>query len=144
MQLDLPVEIVQEDAIQLFPFRGQQHVLPDPGLLLGLGDAVAQPVLQAGQMATILGFLFLQSFTFGLAACAFIPLQAWLIPKLQRQVNKLNKKRVIQLRALARRQGVVLAKVIVGGVLTSRKGVNFPDTVLTLRSCVPLLTKWVA
>jgi ABC-type multidrug transport system fused ATPase/permease subunit len=66
-----------------------------------MGDAVAQPVLQAGQMATILGFLFLQSFTFGLAACAFIPLQAWLIPKLQRQVNKLNKKRVIQLRALA-------------------------------------------
>jgi ABC-type multidrug transport system fused ATPase/permease subunit len=66
-----------------------------------MGDAVAQPVLQAGQMATILGFLFLQSFTFGLAACAFIPLQAWLIPKLQRQVNALNKKRVIQLRALA-------------------------------------------
>ena len=66
-----------------------------------MGDAVAQPVLQAGQMLTILGFLFLQSFAFGLAACALIPLQAWLIPRLQRQINLLNKKRVIQVRALA-------------------------------------------
>ncbi len=66
-----------------------------------MGDALAQPVLQAGQMLTILGFLFAQSITFGLAACALIPLQAWLIPKLQRQINQLNKKRVIQVRALA-------------------------------------------
>lgn len=66
-----------------------------------MGDAVAQPVLQAGQMLTILGFLFLQSFAFGLAACALIPLQAWLIPRLQRQINQLNKRRVIQVRALA-------------------------------------------
>ena len=66
-----------------------------------MGDAVAQPVLQAGQMITILAFLFLQSVAFGLAACALIPLQAWLIPKLQRQINLLNKKRVIQIRALA-------------------------------------------
>ncbi|MEO0380763.1 MAG: ABC transporter transmembrane domain-containing protein [Pseudomonadota bacterium] len=66
-----------------------------------MGDAVAQPVLQAGQMLTILGFLFLQSVAFGLAACALIPLQAWIIPKLQRQINLLNKKRVVQVRALA-------------------------------------------
>ncbi|QBF30702.1 ABC transporter transmembrane domain-containing protein [Thalassococcus sp. S3] len=66
-----------------------------------MGDAIAQPVLQAGQMLTILTFLFLQSFWFGLAACALIPLQAWLIPKLQRQINLLNKKRVIQVRGLA-------------------------------------------
>ena len=66
-----------------------------------MGDALAQPVLQAGQMLTILGFLFAQSYAFGLAACALIPLQAWLIPKLQRQVNMLNRKRVIEVRALA-------------------------------------------
>ncbi len=66
-----------------------------------MGDAVAQPVLQAGQMLTILAFLFLQSVAFGLAACALIPLQAWLIPKLQKQINLLNKKRVVQVRALA-------------------------------------------
>ncbi|MEO0938495.1 MAG: ABC transporter transmembrane domain-containing protein [Pseudomonadota bacterium] len=66
-----------------------------------MGDAVAQPVLQAGQMLTILFFLFAQSWAFGLAACALIPLQAWLIPKLQRQINLLNKKRALQVRALA-------------------------------------------
>ncbi len=66
-----------------------------------MGDAVSQPVLQAGQMLTILGFLFVQSFAFGIAACALIPLQAWIIPKLQRQINVLNKARVIEVRALA-------------------------------------------
>ena len=66
-----------------------------------MGDAISQPVLQAGQMITILGFLFVQSFWFGLAACALIPLQAWLIPRLQRQINLLNKKRIKEVRVLA-------------------------------------------
>ena len=66
-----------------------------------MGDAISQPVLQAGQMVTILGFLFLQSFWFGLAAVALIPLQGWLIPKLQRQINLLNKKRIQEVRVLA-------------------------------------------
>lgn len=66
-----------------------------------MGDAVSQPVLQAGQMLTILFFLFLQNFWFGMAAIALIPLQGWLIPMLQRQINLLNKKRIKQVRALA-------------------------------------------
>ena len=47
-----------------------------------MGDAVAQPVFQAGQMLTIVFFLFMQSVWFGLAGIALIPLQAWLIPML--------------------------------------------------------------
>ncbi|APG48278.1 putative ABC transporter cyclic nucleotide-binding protein [Phaeobacter porticola] len=66
-----------------------------------MGDAVSQPVLQAGQMLTILYFLFMQNLWFGLAAVALIPLQGWLIPMLQRQINLLNKKRIRQIRALA-------------------------------------------
>ncbi|VCU61971.1 ABC transporter, permease protein [Tritonibacter mobilis] len=66
-----------------------------------MGDAVSQPVLQAGQMLTILYFLFAQNFWFGLAAVALIPLQGWLIPLLQRRINLLNKKRIQQVRALA-------------------------------------------
>ncbi len=66
-----------------------------------MGDAVSQPVLQAGQMATILYFLFSQSVWFGLAAVALIPLQGWLIPMLQRRINLLNKKRIHQVRMLA-------------------------------------------
>ncbi|TMV07605.1 cyclic nucleotide-binding domain-containing protein [Ruegeria sediminis] len=70
-----------------------------------MGDALSQPVLQAGQMLTILSFLFLQSVWFGLAAVALIPLQAWLIPKLQRQINLLNKKRIQEVRVLAAQIG---------------------------------------
>jgi ABC-type multidrug transport system fused ATPase/permease subunit len=66
-----------------------------------MGDAVSQPVLQAGQMLTILFFLFTQSPWFGLAAVALIPLQGWLIPMLQRQINLLNKTRIHEVRALA-------------------------------------------
>jgi putative ABC transport system ATP-binding protein len=66
-----------------------------------MGDAVAQPVFQAGQMMTIVAFLFMQSVWFGLASIALIPLQAWLIPMLQRQINQLNKKRIVQVRHLA-------------------------------------------
>ncbi|XDB00026.1 ABC transporter transmembrane domain-containing protein [Sulfitobacter sp. LCG007] len=66
-----------------------------------MGDALTQPVLQAGQMLTILFFLFLQSFWFGLAAVALIPLQAWVIPKLQRQINLMNKERIREVRSLA-------------------------------------------
>ncbi len=66
-----------------------------------MGDALAQPAFQAGQMLTILLFLFAQSFWFGLASIAVIPLQAWLIPKLQRQINQLNKSRIHEVRRLA-------------------------------------------
>ena len=74
-----------------------------------MGDAISQPVLQAGQMLTILSFLFLQSFWFGLAAVALIPLQAWLIPRMQRQINLLNKTRIKEVRALAAEIGETAA-----------------------------------
>ncbi|PSL20884.1 cyclic nucleotide-binding protein [Shimia abyssi] len=66
-----------------------------------MGDAISVPVMQAGQMLTILTFLFLQSVWFGLAAIALIPFQAWLIPKLQRQINLHNKDRIQEVRHLA-------------------------------------------
>lgn len=66
-----------------------------------MGDMVAQPVFQAGQMLIILVFLFVQSFWFGLAGIALIPLQAWLIPMLQKRINVLNKERIREMRAFA-------------------------------------------
>ena len=66
-----------------------------------MGDMVAQPVFQAGQMLIILIFLFVQSFWFGLAGVALIPLQAWLIPMLQRRINMLNKERIREMRAFS-------------------------------------------
>lgn len=66
-----------------------------------MGDAVAQPAFQFGQMMTIVVFLFMQSVWFGLASVALIPLQAWLIPMLQRQINLLNKARIQEIRHLS-------------------------------------------
>ncbi|WP_108259871.1 ABC transporter transmembrane domain-containing protein [Mangrovicoccus ximenensis] len=74
------------------------EVEPMSGLM---GDLLSQPLFQAGQMLTIVAFLFAQSVWFGLAAIALIPVQAWLIPKLQRQINQLNKKRIQEVRHLA-------------------------------------------
>ena len=76
-----------------------------------MGDMLSQPILLTGQMLTILAFLFAQSFWFGLAAIALIPLQAWLIPKLQRQINLLNKTRIQEVRKLAADIGETAAGV---------------------------------
>lgn len=72
-----------------------------------MGDAVAQPVFQAGQMLTIVAFLFIQSPWLGLAAVALIPVQAVLIPYLQRQVNRLHRERVRRIRGLSERIGEI-------------------------------------
>lgn len=66
-----------------------------------MGDAISLPIFQAGQMLTILAFLMVQSVWFGLAASALIPVQAWLIPKMQRQINLLNRERVQAVRQFA-------------------------------------------
>ena len=76
-----------------------------------MGDMLSQPVFQAGQMITILAFLFVQSFWFGLAAIALIPLQAYIIPILQRQINRLNKDRIQGIRKLAADIGETAAGV---------------------------------
>lgn len=76
-----------------------------------MGDAVAQPVFQAGQMLIILVFLFIQSFWFGLAGVALIPLQAWLIPLLQRQINQLNKERIKEVRHFSAEIGETAAGI---------------------------------
>ena len=76
-----------------------------------MGDAVAQPVFQAGQMLIILLFLFLQSPWFGVAGVALIPLQAYLIPMLQRQINLLNKQRIKEVRHLSSEIGETAAGI---------------------------------
>lgn len=76
-----------------------------------MGDMVAQPVFQAGQMLIILAFLFVQSFWFGVAGVALIPLQAWLIPLLQRRINLLNKERIKEMRAFSSEIGETAAGI---------------------------------
>lgn len=70
-----------------------------------IGDVIAQPAFQGGTLLTILGFMFAQDLVLGLAAIALYPVQVWLIPKFQRQVNALAKERVRTVRRLAERIG---------------------------------------
>ncbi len=95
-----------------------------------MGDAISQPVLQAGQMLTILAFLFVQSVWFALAAIALIPLQAWLIPRMQRQINLLNRSRVKEVRKLASEIGETAA----GAVQLRRNGaVRYRSAMISAR-----------
>ena len=50
------------------------------------GDALVTPMFQAGLLLTALGFIFAQDLIMGLAAIALYPFQAYVIPKLRRQV----------------------------------------------------------
>lgn len=70
-----------------------------------MGNLLAEPVFQAGQMLTILLFLSLQNIWFAAAACSLIPIQAYLIPMLQRRINHLNKGRIKTVRTLSRQIG---------------------------------------
>ncbi len=75
------------------------------------GDALVTPAFQGGLLITALGFIFAQDLTMGLAAVALYPMQGWLIPKLQRQVNRLGYARVREVRHLSQRIGEVTSVI---------------------------------
>src|SRR3954470_259879 len=68
-----------------------------------VGDALALPAFQGGTLLTIICFMFVQDPVLGLAAVALYPFQGYIIPKLQRKVNQLNKQRVRTQRIVADR-----------------------------------------
>jgi len=70
-----------------------------------IGDAFALPAFEGGTLLTILIFMFVQDPILGVAAITLYPLQMYLIPKLQRQVNLLAKERVRTVRRLSERIG---------------------------------------
>jgi len=70
-----------------------------------ISESIALPLFQGGTMLTILFFMFMQDWVFGVASVALIPLQAYIIPKLQAQVNDLKKERVKRIRKLSERIG---------------------------------------
>ncbi|HEX2115651.1 MAG TPA: ATP-binding cassette domain-containing protein, partial [Alphaproteobacteria bacterium] len=76
-----------------------------------MGDAIAQPLIQGGTLLVIVTFLFVQNPWIGLAAVSLYPLQAYLIPKLQRRVNQLGKERVRAVRKLSERIGETIGGV---------------------------------
>lgn len=73
-----------------------------------IGESIAQPAFQAGLLLTYMTFIFMQNFWLGLAAVALYPPQAWLIPKLQRKINQLAKRRIQTTREFSDRIGDVI------------------------------------
>jgi len=76
-----------------------------------IGDAFALPALQGGLLLTAIFFIFTQDPFMGIAAIALYPMQAYIIPKLQRRVNLLGKARVKEVRQLSDRIGESVAGV---------------------------------
>ncbi len=74
-----------------------------------IGDSFSMPAFQGGTLLVIGGFLFVQDVWLFSAAIMFYPLQFYLIPKLQRRVNLLAKRRVQLVRSLSDRIGETVA-----------------------------------
>lgn len=70
-----------------------------------IGDAFALPAFQGGLLFTYLFFIFNQDVVLGLAAIALYPPQLYVIPKLQKKVNDLAKRRVQAVRHLSDKVG---------------------------------------
>src|SRR5579863_6159637 len=68
-----------------------------------IGEAFVTPALQGGTLLTLIFFMFMQDWVLGLAAIALYPVQAYVIPKLQRKVNQLGRRRVRTVRQVADR-----------------------------------------
>ena len=73
-----------------------------------IGESIASPAFQAGLLVTYMTFIFMQNFWLGLAAVALYPPQAYLIPKLQRKINQLAKRRIQTTREFSDRIGDVI------------------------------------
>jgi len=70
-----------------------------------IGEAFALPAYQGGMLVVQLGFIFMQDPLLGLAAISSYPIQGYVIPKLQRKVVLLNRKRVKNVRLIADKVG---------------------------------------
>lgn len=66
-----------------------------------ISDSFSMPLVQGGTMLTILFFMVVEDPILGLVAISMVPIQAWLIPKLQTKVNMLGRERIIKARHLA-------------------------------------------
>src|SRR5215471_18592486 len=74
-----------------------------------VGEAFALPISQGGTLLTILVFMFIQDPILGTAAIAFIPVQGYLIPKMQRVIRRLGRERVRKVRRLSDRIAETIA-----------------------------------
>jgi len=67
------------------------------------GDAIIVPLLHGGTLATIIVFMMMQNVVLGAAAISLLPVQIIVIPRFQRKVNRLIRKRVSVIRDISNR-----------------------------------------
>lgn len=84
---------------KLIPMIGQE-VEPVGGFA---SELISVPVLQGGTLLTIFAFFIVQDPILAFAAISMLPLQLYIIPKLQKKVNALARERVIEIRALSQK-----------------------------------------
>lgn len=68
-----------------------------------IGEAIATPAFQGGTLLVYVVFIFVQDPFLGAAAISLYPLQAYLIPKLQRRVILLTRERIKNVRIISDR-----------------------------------------
>ena len=76
-----------------------------------IAEAFAVPAIAFGTLATIVLFMFLQNWMMGVAAIALYPVQIYLIPKIQKKINMLQRGEVEAIRGISQRIGDVVAGV---------------------------------
>lgn len=76
-----------------------------------IAEAFAVPAVAIGTLATIVLFMFMQDWLLGVAAIALYPLQIYLIPRIQRQINTLQRQEVQEQRGVSQRIGDLVAGV---------------------------------
>jgi len=74
-----------------------------------IAEAFAVPAVAIGTLGTIVLFMFMQNWLMGVAAVSLFPLQLYLIPKIQRRINALQRAEVLEVRAISQRVGDVVA-----------------------------------
>lgn len=74
-------------------------------------EAFAVPAVALGTLATIVLFMFMQNWMLGVAAIAMYPVQIYLIPKIQRRINALQRQEVQAMREISQRIGDVVSGV---------------------------------
>jgi putative ABC transport system ATP-binding protein len=109
------------DRVLRFPFAQFRKVKPsevstmikDEVEPLGgfIGDAFVLPVFLGGQALTAMIFILVQSLSLGMIAFSIVMVQAFIIPKLRRQLIRLAKERQLTARELSGRVGEIVEGV---------------------------------
>ena len=76
-----------------------------------IGIAFADPLFFGGQLALIVSYIVLQDWVLGIAAAGLIPVQGYVIPKLQKRVNALGKQRVQNVRRMSEHLGQSVSSI---------------------------------